>query len=772
MNAQTPPNALMTAALAYAARGWLVFPVGAGTKGRDAQGNSTHLLAKGHLGASKDVEVVRAWWTRWPDANIGLNLAASGLVALDPDTYKADCEWDAFIADKVIPETLVQLSPRGGRHYIFTANPESRFAGQLCADVDIKHRGYILLEPSVFEGRAYRFETNFAPAPVPDWVPRQGQRRDNLPTPPTFATPGMDKTSLAEVEDLLSFIDPDAEGYAAWIEVLQALHDHFDGGSEGLHLADQWSSRGAMYRSGEVAAKWKGFRAGGGVTLATLAQRARQNGADLSEIARRHKGPQGGGAARCDGPQTGHHESNPDPDDLPDLSHDHLALDLGRRSWDWDARYVAQWDQWLFWTGTHWRRDDTLMHMSQVRAYLRRRAAELTAWAERKAATLQQAGDEKGAGKLRSRAKEQARTLRSNATVAAVSGLARGNKETATTHDAFDGDHMLLGTPGGTVELRSGLLRSACREDMISRMTTCAPADPGVTPTLWVKFLNEVFAGDKEIMDFLQRAAGYALTGATEEHKLLFFHGSGRNGKSVFLNTLLHLLGDYGRRVSATTFLHSQTERHPTDIAGLQGARLAIASELPRGKTWDEAVIKDLTGGDRMTARYMRQDFFDFDPQLTLMIAGNTQPSFRGVDEAIRSRVVLVPFSVTIPPEHRDRALPDKLRREGPAILRWCIDGALAWQARGLDVPRSLAAASEAYFDEEDTIGQFLADETQADPHAFTASEDLILRFNQWAERQGLGQWAQRTLVKELRQRGFANAKSNGRRGLRGLSFR
>lgn len=224
--------------------------------------------------------------------------------------------------------------------------------------------------------------------------------------------------------------------------------------------------------------------------------------------------------------------------------------------------------------------------------------------------------------------------------------------------------------------------------------------------------------------------------------------------------------------MAATTFLNSQTERHPTDIAGLHGARLAVASELPRGKTWDEATIKDLTGGDRMTARFMRQDFFDFDPQLTLMIAGNTQPSFRGVDEAIRSRVVLVPFSVTIPPERRDRSLPDRLRAEAPAILRWCIDGALSWQERGLDVPPAIAAASAAYFDEEDTLGQFLQDETHADPHAFVAAQDLIIAFNFWCDRQGLGHWTQRTLVKELRQRGFQDAKSNGRRGLRGLSLR
>lgn len=762
-------GALRDAALAYVRRGWHVFPIRSGTKGRDARGGSTHLLPNGHKGASRDPEVVHSWWTRWPDANIGLNLAASGLVALDPDLYKPDCQWDAFIRGRDLPDTLVQRSPRGGRHYIFLADPEATYAGKLCDGVEIKHRGYILLEPSSFEGAPYLFDTDDDPAPAPDWLPSKGHagsdavcnREETTASSPRIAVLSDNTTTRAEVEEFLTWIDPDADGYDAWLQVLQALHDHFNGSEEGLAIADAWSARGAKYRTGEVAAKWRGFEIGGGVTVRTIAHRARQNGANLADIARRRTGSE---ITKGKGGESS--------DDLPDLSHDHLALDLGRRSWDDNARHVALWGQWLFWTGTHWRRDETLDHLSRTRAYLRIRASELSDWADHKARSLEARDRDREARKLESWARDQAKTLRSSATVAAVSGLARANSASATTHEFFDANRFLIGTPGGTVDLRTGDLRTARREDMISRLTTCAPAEPGVEPGLWLRFLSEIFEGDQEIIAFLQRAAGYALTGSTSEHKLLFLHGSGRNGKSVFLNALLDIWGDYGRRVAATTFLHSKTERHPTDVAGLHGARLAIASELPRGKTWDEATIKDLTGGDRLTARFMRQDYFDFDPQLTLMIAGNTQPSFRGVDEAIRSRVVLVPFSVTIPPERRDRSLPDKLKAEGPAILRWCIEGALAWQNDGLNVPTAIAAASAAYFDEEDTVGQFLQDEIHADPHTFVASEDLIFRFNSWSERQGLGTWTQRTLIKELRQRGYQDAKSNGRRGLRGLKLK
>lgn len=768
MNATPPLTSRLNAALSYAERGWFIFPLRNGSKGREQDGRSGHLLKEGHLGASDDPGVIRDWWTRWPEANIGLHLAASGLVAIDVDAYKPDCGWNDYIRGRSVPRTLVQQSPGGGRHHIYSAGARTRFAGQLCRGVDLKHKGYILLEPSVFDGRTYRFETENDPAPAPDWLPKPGGSGSSAGQGgPDEAgpTPGLDRladrdASAAEVEELLNWIDPDAEGYHAWVEVLQALHDHFDGSDEGLVIAEAWSARGASYMSGEVPAKWKGFTTGGGVTMRTIAHRARQGGADLAAIARRRIAA--GSALRSDGAERG----------WPDLSHDQLALDLGHRSWDDNARHVALWGQWLFWAATHWRRDETLEHMSRTRIHLRTRASELINWADRVSGTLHSQDKAREARRLESWAREQAKILRSSATVAAVSGLARANPTSAATHEAFDSNRFLLGTPGGTVDLRTGEFRPARREDMISRITSCSPSEPGVEPRLWLRFLSEVFDADMDTISFLQRAAGYALTGSTDEHKLLFLHGSGRNGKSVFLNTLLEIWGDYGRRVAATTFLNSQTERHPTDIAGLHGARLAIASELPRGKTWDEATIKDLTGGDRLTARFMRQDYFDFDPQLTLMIAGNTQPSFRGVDEAIRSRVVLVPFMVTIPAERRDRKLPDRLAAESPAILRWCIEGALAWQNQGLSVPTTIAEASAAYFDEEDTVGQFLHDETTRDPHAFVGSEELLARFNQWSDRQGLGAWTQRTLMKELRQRGYEDARSSRHRGLRGLGLR
>jgi putative DNA primase/helicase len=308
--------------------------------------------------------------------------------------------------------------------------------------------------------------------------------------------------------------------------------------------------------------------------------------------------------------------------------------------------------------------------------------------------------------------------------------------------------------------------------DSLQSAAKVAPSPSGSVPHLWLKFLDEIFDGDQDIIAFMQRVAGYALTGEVNKHKLLFLYGGGRNGKSVFLNTLFDIWGDYARRAASATFLNSQQERHPTDVAGLQGARLVAGSELPVGKTWDESVVKDLTGGDVMTARFMRGDFFDFVPQLTLVIAGNNQPSFRGVDEAIRSRVVLVPFNVTIPEAQRDIDLPRKLMEEAPGILRWAIEGALLWHKQGLNVPVVISAASSEYFDAEDIVARFLEDDTVKAPGNFVTSEALHARFTVWCNGEGLTAFTRLTLIKDIRKRGYHDAKSGGKRRLKGLALK
>jgi len=188
---------------------------------------------------------------------------------------------------------------------------------------------------------------------------------------------------------------------------------------------------------------------------------------------------------------------------------------------------------------------------------------------------------------------------------------------------------------------------------------------------------------DAELVAYLQRVLGYALTGVTTEHALFFCYGTGANGKGVTINTAAGILKDYAQTASVETFTASHTDRHSTELAALRGARLVTVAETEEGRRWAESRIKTLTGGDSIRARFMRQDEFEFIPQLKLLISGNHKPGLRSVDEAIRRRFHLIPFTITLPSEERDPELAEKLKAEWPAILGWMVEGCLAWQREG-----------------------------------------------------------------------------------------
>ena len=246
----------------------------------------------------------------------------------------------------------------------------------------------------------------------------------------------------------------------------------------------------------------------------------------------------------------------------------------------------------------------------------------------------------------------------------------------------------------------------------MTKVTGIAPNGSCPTP-VWAQFLDRTTGGDQELAKFLQRMSGYALTGLTDEHALFFIYGTGANGKSTFLNALTGCAGDYHKTSPIETFTASATERHPTDLAALRGARLVTAVETEEGRRWAESKIKSLTGGDRIAARFMRQDFFEFTPTFKLVIAGNHKPGLRSVDEAIRRRFHLVPFTVTVPPEERDETLAERLRAEWPGILAWAIEGCLDWRRQRLSPPAAVQAATAAYLDAEDALAAWIEDEGQ-----------------------------------------------------------
>jgi putative DNA primase/helicase len=320
-----------------------------------------------------------------------------------------------------------------------------------------------------------------------------------------------------------------------------------------------------------------------------------------------------------------------------------------------------------------------------------------------------------------------------------------------------------------TIELRTGTNREPRREDYC---TKTAAAVPGGDCPRWLKFLGEITSGDEALQAYLRRVAGYCMTGLTTEHVMFFCYGTGANGKSVFINPLAGIWGDYAVTAPMETFVVSRSDHHPTEVAMLRGARLVVAHETERGRRWAEAKIKALTGGDKISARFMRQDFFEFTPQFKLMISGNHKPGLRGVDEAIRRRMHLIPFDVTIPPEKRNTRLAEELRAEWGGILQWAVDGCLEWQRMGLSPPRAVIDATEAYLASEDAIGNWLDDRCEQDPDFSVTRTRLFDDWKAWAEGGGEHPGAAKEFYAALEGRGFRQFKEHGNRKFRSLRLR
>ena len=429
----------------------------------------------------------------------------------------------------------------------------------------------------------------------------------------------------------------------------------------------------------------------------------------------------------------------------PAFTDEALALRFAEKHAD-RLRYVAGWNKWYIWTGTHWRQDDTLNAFDDARKICRIASAECNKDKIKKA-------------------------IASAKTVAAVYSLARADRRLAATVEQWDADDWLLNTPSGTVDLHTGKRRAHRTNDYITKLTAVDPL-PGCP--MFLRFLAEVTADNRELQAFLQRLLGYSLTGSIREHILAFFYGLGANGKSVLLNTVSGILSDYHTTAPIETFTASGSDRHPTELAGLRGARLVTATETEEGRRWAEARIKALTGGDKMSARFMRQDFFEFTPKFKLVIAGNHKPGLRSVDEAIRRRFLLVPFTVTIAPEKRDLVLGEKLKAEWPGILQWMVDGCIAWQERGLAPPKTVTDATAAYLEAEDAVAAWIDDECDRDPNAWERSANLFASWKEWAERSGEYVGSTKQFRERLEARGICHKPQPGtkRAGYQGLKLK
>lgn len=334
-------------------------------------------------------------------------------------------------------------------------------------------------------------------------------------------------------------------------------------------------------------------------------------------------------------------------------------------------------------------------------------------------------------------------------------------KALATTATDYDRDPFLFSVGNGTLDLRIGKLQHFNPGDLITQATG-VPYDPDATCPHWDRFLQEVFAGDKHLIIFVQRAIGYSLTGDTREQCLFILHGWGANGKSTFLEVVLKLVGDYGAITTFSTFLLQQNPGAPrNDVARLHGARLVKAAESQKQAALDEATVKEVTRSDTISARFLFKEFFEYRPQFKIWLATNHRPETRGTDEAIWRRIRLIPFNQQFMGKGRDSKLREKLEAELPGILAWAVRGCLEWQRAGLGSAPVVEKATISYRWESDHIGRFLGERCTSRAGDQVSGKELFDAYLEWCARIGEKAEADNTFAKALAERGLKKKRAS-----------
>ena len=361
-----------------------------------------------------------------------------------------------------------------------------------------------------------------------------------------------------------------------------------------------------------------------------------------------------------------------------------------------DARFCVPWKKWLHYDGKRWKGDDTAAVRQMAKHAVR------GIWME--ASTLEDTDKRKLHSKWWFDSEGQAR-------VEAMLSRASSEPGIPVLPDQMDCDQFLLNVQNGTIDLKTGKLREHRRGDLITRLAPVDYAKGAKCPT-WLKVLETIFAGDNELIQFWQRVCGICLTGDVSTQMLPVLYGAGANGKSTILGVLLEILGpDYAIAAPPGLLTVKKGERHPTELAALFGKRLVVDSETAEGARFNETLVKQLTGGDKISARRMKEDFWTFNPTHKLLLCTNHKPTIGETKNAIWRRVKLIPFNVAIPEAEQDSKMPERLRLEYPGILAWCVEGCLDWLELGLDIPSSVADATRQYRDEQDVLAEFLASE-------------------------------------------------------------
>jgi P4 family phage/plasmid primase-like protien len=408
-----------------------------------------------------------------------------------------------------------------------------------------------------------------------------------------------------------------------------------------------------------------------------------------------------------------------------------------------DLRFCPEWGQWFVWDGRRWQPDcGNVLVMQRAKSTVQSILAEAVGRINRHQEEARALPPEDQA-KLQTEALQQGQELTKHAQrsqsfhrIQAMVSLAASEPAVLVHPNELDANPLLFNVQNGTIDLRTGQLRPHDRTDLLTKSAS-VNYDPHAKAPVWEKFLARITDNSEELTKFLQRAAGYSLTGLVKEHALFFCYGRGANGKSTFLHALLEIMGDYAVQAVPELLTVQKNTAHPTERADLIGRRLASCVENNAGDRLNESLMKQLTGGDRIRARKLYQDNTEFEPTHKLWIAGNHRPVVKDTTDSSWRRIHLVPFTVTIAPAEMDLDLPDKLRVEFSGILTWMVRGCRQWLEAGLNVPAAVKDATAEYRDEMDPLTDFYTSQCLIEPGAKVAAQDLLKRYTAWASATG-----------------------------------
>lgn len=418
-------------------------------------------------------------------------------------------------------------------------------------------------------------------------------------------------------------------------------------------------------------------------------------------------------------------------------------------------KFCRQQKSWLCWTGKRWQVD---------------RAGIVFEKAKETAKSIEYEISPDQDKELKDEIAAHCKRSQSWSRLKAMINLAQSVPEIHVDVSELDSDPMKLNCENGTYDLKTGDLLPHQKDDLITKSIGIEYNDKAECP-LWLGFLDKIMAGKESLINYLQLIVGYCLTGSIKEQCLFIFNGFGANGKSTFLEIIRKMLGDYALHTPATTLLtNNMTIRN--DLARLKSSRFVSAVEIGIGKKLNEALTKELTGGDPITSRFLFREYFEQTPTFKLFIAANYKPEIQGMDHGIWRRIRLIPFHVVLKDEEIDRDLPKKLEAELPGILAWAVRGCLEWQKNGLAMPDDVQSATAEYKEDSDIISKFIEDYCEQTSDVRVSIKNLYDNFKSWAEENADEIMAKKTFGHLLRLRGFKQGKSDGLRYWIGIAIK